>query len=102
MLKEVGACGQIPLGKKYAGQLSDLQTTEDGSITMRPVKVVPTTPTTPLAQEDRAPYSVAAAPAVPATSTQGDGWLTPERLSRRAAAAARSPAEVQPPSQAQR
>ena len=41
MLKEVGASGQISLGKKYAGQLFDLQTLEDGSIVMRPVKVVP-------------------------------------------------------------
>jgi hypothetical protein len=30
-----------------------------------------------------------------APATQGDGWLTPERLARRAAAAARSPAEVE-------
>ena len=36
MLKEVGASGQISLGKKYAGQLFDLQTLEDGSIVMRP------------------------------------------------------------------
>lgn len=46
MLKEVGASGQISLGKTYAGQLFDLQTGEDDSITMRPVKVVPMTPAT--------------------------------------------------------
>ena len=46
MLKEVGASGQISLGKKYAGKLFDLQTQEDGSIVMRPVKVVPVAPTT--------------------------------------------------------
>ena len=44
MLKEVGASGQISLGKKYAGQLFDVQTAADGSIVMRPVKVVPTDP----------------------------------------------------------
>lgn len=43
MLKEVGASGQISLGKKYAGQLFDLQTQADGSIVMRHVKVVPAT-----------------------------------------------------------
>jgi hypothetical protein len=95
MLKEVGASGQISLGKKYAGQLFDLQTAEDGSITMRPVKVVPMTPPAPSAQEERAAYTVAAAPAASATSATGDGWLTPERLARRAGAAARSPAEME-------
>ena len=41
MLKEVGTSGQISLGKKYAGQLFDLQTAEDGSLKLTPVKVVP-------------------------------------------------------------
>ena len=41
MLKEVGASGQISLGKKYAGQLFDLQMDEDGSLKLTPVKVVP-------------------------------------------------------------
>jgi hypothetical protein len=43
MLKEVGASGQISLGKKYAGQLFDMEIQPDGSIVMRPVKVVPVT-----------------------------------------------------------
>ena len=43
MLKEVGASGQISLGKKYAGQLFDVATQLDGSIVMTPVKVVPIT-----------------------------------------------------------
>ena len=43
MLKEVGASGQISLGKKYAGQLFDLTVQSDGSIVMQPVKVVPAT-----------------------------------------------------------
>ena len=36
--------GQISLGKKYAGQLFDLSVQADGSIVMKPVKVVPATP----------------------------------------------------------
>jgi hypothetical protein len=44
MLKEVGASGQISLGKKYAGQLFEVATQPDGSIVMRPVKVVPVMP----------------------------------------------------------
>ena len=84
MLKEVGASGQISLGKRYAGQLFEVQTAADGTITLMPVKVVPAPLT---AQEEPARYA--------ATATSGDGWLTPERLARRAAAAARSPAEVE-------
>lgn len=79
MLKEVGASGQISLGKKYAGQLFDMQTAPDGTLTFTPVKVVP------LVQEERANYPVGSA----------DGWRTPERLARRAAAAARTPAEME-------
>jgi len=41
MLKEVGASGQISLGKKYAGQLFDMQIGADGAMTLTPVKVVP-------------------------------------------------------------
>jgi hypothetical protein len=61
MLKEVGASGQISLGKKYAGQLFDLQTAADGSVTLTPVKVVP------VAREDAAPY---AAPNATKSGTQ--------------------------------
>ena len=43
MLKEVGASGQISLGKKYAGQLYEVDIRSDGNILMRPVKVVPVT-----------------------------------------------------------
>lgn len=90
MLKEVGASGQISLGKKYAGQLFDMQIAADGAVTLTPVKVVPLTHAV---QEELAVYKVdtVAHAAVPAM--QGDGWLTPERLARRAAAAARTPAE---------
>ena len=54
MLKEVGASGQISLGKKYAGQLFDLQTRADGAIVLQPMQVVPA----PLAvQEEGASYA---------------------------------------------
>ena len=75
MLKEVGASGQISLGKKYAGRLFDMQVLEDGRVQLLPVKVVP------VAQEELAAYPT------------GDGGLTPERLARRKAAAARTPEE---------
>ncbi len=86
MLKEVGASGQISLGKKYAGQLFDLTVQADGCIVMQPVKIVPVAPSV---QEQPAVYK-----ASPSSATD-DGWLTPERLARRAAAVARSPAEVE-------
>jgi hypothetical protein len=41
MLKEVGASGQISLGKRYAGQLFEVITEPDNTIVLRPVKVVP-------------------------------------------------------------
>ena len=86
MLKQVGASGQISLGKKYAGQLFDLTVQADGCIVMQPVKVVPVAP---IVQKQPAVYKVS-----PASPTDG-GWRTPVRLTRRAAAAARSPAEVE-------
>jgi hypothetical protein len=57
MLKEVGASGQISLGKKYAGQLFDMQIGADGAVTLTPVKVVPVV--LPLsAKEEPAVYRV--------------------------------------------
>ena len=93
MLKEVGASGQISLGKKYAGQLFDVVFYPDGRVEMVPVKVVPTVhgslvdllPSASLphtVQEEAAAYRV------------GDGWLTPERLAARKAASTRSPEEM--------
>lgn len=82
MLKEVGASGQISLGKKYAGQLFDMQFLQDGTVQLTPVKVVP------VVQEELAAYSA------------GDGGLTPERLAQRKAAAARTPAQPEPGPQA--
>lgn len=76
MLKEVGASGQISLGKKFAGQLFDMQILDDGRVQLMAVKVVPAV------HEELAAYP------------SGDGWLTPERLARRKAAAARTPEQV--------
>lgn len=92
MLKEVGASGQISLGKKYAGQLFDVVFYADGRVELVPMKAVPTVQEAQFApqpgtqnhtvQEEAAAYRI------------GDGWLTPERLAARKAAYARSPEEV--------
>lgn len=63
MLKEVGASGQISLGKKFAGQLFDMTVQPDGSIVMQPVKVVPMAPALATAQEEAAIYAVQPQPA---------------------------------------
>ena len=83
MLKEVGASGQISLGKKYAGQLFDMVFYTDGRVELVPMKAVPTVQS---AQEQVAAYRV------------GDGWLTPERLAARKAANERSTEEPAAPS----
>ena len=80
----MGASGQISLRKKSAGQLFAVHTAPDGSLTLMPVKVVPAPLT---AQEEPARYAAAAGTA--------DCGLTPERLARLPAAAARSPAEME-------
>ncbi len=94
MLKEVGASGQISLGKKYAGQLFDMVFYPDGRVELVPMKVVPTV------GERTATQYPAAAPASQhrvqedaATYRVGDGWLTPERLAARKAAYERTPEE---------
>lgn len=74
MLKEVGASGQISLGKKYAGQLFDVQTAPDGTITLQPMKAVPLT-----AQVEPAVY--AAPPAAPPGGRNTSGH-TPERAAQ--------------------
>ncbi len=89
MLKEVGASGQISLGKKYAGQLFDVVFYPDGRVELVPMKAVPVVYETEgasvpaRAQEEAATYRV------------GDGWLTPERLAARKAALERSPEEAE-------
>ncbi len=78
MLKEVGASGQISIGKKYAGQLFDVVFSPDGRVELVPMKAVPTVQTEPSAdaperhrvQEELATYRV------------GDGWLTRERSAK--------------------
>jgi hypothetical protein len=92
MLKEVGASGQISLGKKFAGQLFDVVFYPDGRVEMVPMKVVPTVKGSP------SDSSLAAAPQSvqqeAAAYRVGDGWLTPERLAARKAAYARTPEEM--------
>ncbi len=95
MLKEVGASGQISLGKKYAGQLFDVVFAPDGRVELVPMKAVPTV------GESASFQYPAAAPAtqhtvqdVAATYKVGDGWLTPERLATRKAAYERTPEEI--------
>lgn len=89
MLKEVGASGQISLGKKYAGRLFDVVFYPDGRVELVPMKAVPAVqdPTDASApagvQEEAGSYRV------------GDGWLTPERLAARKAAQERSPEEIE-------
>jgi hypothetical protein len=90
MLKEVGASGQISLGKKYAGQLFDVVFYPDGRVELVPMKAVPAMHTEPSpdttasyrVQEEAPPYRI------------GDGWLTPERLALRKGALERSPEEL--------
>ena len=56
MFKEVGASGQISLGKKFAGRMFDMSLAADGRITLVPVQMVP------MVQEAQASYAVASAP----------------------------------------
>lgn len=60
MLKEVGASGQISLGKKYAGKLFDVIVHPDGRFELIPVRVVP-----------------AASPQAPRIVQAPDGWVPP-------------------------
>lgn len=95
MLKEVGASGQISLGKKYAGQLFDVVFYPDGRVELVPMKAVPTV-------GEPAAFQYPAAEAqtqhtvqdLAATYRVGDGWLTPERLAARKAAHERTPEEL--------
>ena len=96
MLKEVGASGQISLGKKYAGQLFDMVFYPDGRVELVPMKAVPTV------GEPAAFQDPVAAPAArhrvqedAATYRVGDGWLTPERLAARKAEHERTPEELE-------
>jgi hypothetical protein len=44
MLKEVGASGQISLGKRFAGQLFEVRFHSDGRVEMLPMQAVPVRP----------------------------------------------------------
>ena len=41
MLKMVGTCGQLSLGKQYAGRYFELEVLDDGGILLKPMRVVP-------------------------------------------------------------
>jgi hypothetical protein len=41
MLKQVGASGQLSLGKKFAGRYFQVEPQEDGVLMLRPMHVVP-------------------------------------------------------------
>lgn len=69
MLKEVGASGQISLGKKYAGQLFEVSLQPDASIVLRPVQVVPLVPSV---QETQATYQKQEKSAAQATREWAD------------------------------
>ena len=94
MLKEVGASGQISLGKKYAGQLFDVVFAPDGRVELVPMKAVPT-----VGEASAFQYPASAPPVqhtaqdITAAYRVGDGWLTPERLAARKAAYQRTPEE---------
>lgn len=60
MLKEVGASGQISLGKKYAGKLFDVIIHPDERFELIPVRVVAT-----------------ATPQAPRMVQSADGWVPP-------------------------
>lgn len=68
MFKEVGASGQISLGKKYAGRMFDMSLAADGRITLVPVQVVP------MVQETQASYAVASAPRVADAAVANQAW----------------------------
>ena len=95
MLKEVGASGQISLGKKFAGQLFDVVFYPDGRVELVPMKAVPTVSEPAAFQYPAAkPQALHMVQDVAATYRVGDGWLTPERLAARKAAYERTPEEA--------
>ena len=67
MLKEVGASGQISLGKKFAGRLFDVVIHEDERFELFPMKAVPQGRPSPTMSE-------------PASAT--GGWLPPAGVFR--------------------
>lgn len=63
MLKEVGTSGQISLGKRFAGQLFDVQFLDTGAVQMLPVRIVPAIPSASQIQQSSM-----------ANSPQDDQW----------------------------
>ncbi len=76
MLKEVGASGQISLGKKYAGHLYDAVFHPDGRVELLPMKLVPATAQ---AAEEVAKYPVkptaAGSPKADPAAMQNQQWV---------------------------
>jgi hypothetical protein len=60
MLKEVGASGQVSIGRRFAGQLFDVVFHADGRVEMLPMRAVP-----------------APRPAPATDVVAADGWLPP-------------------------
>ena len=80
MLKEVGASGQISLGKKYAGQLFDVVFAPDGRVELVPMKAVPTVGESRVqTQLSTHAQGVHGVQEELATYRVGDGWLTRQR-----------------------
>ena len=100
MLKEVGASGQISLGKKYAGQLFDVVFAPDGRVELVPMKAVPTVlrsatgATTYFEYPEFAPSTQNTLQEANDIYQVGDGWLTPARLAARKAAYERTLEEI--------
>ena len=77
MLKEVGASGQISLGKKYAGQLFDVVFAPDGRVELVPMKAVPTVGNPRLVTElSTGVPAVHRVQEEPTAYRVGDGWLS--------------------------
>jgi uncharacterized membrane protein len=72
MLKEVGASGQISLGKKFAGQLYDAVFHPDGRVELLPMKVVPAVPQV---REDLATYAVKEPERAAPSSAENQQWV---------------------------
>ena len=68
MFKEVGASGQISLGKKYAGCMFDMRLAADGRIILVPVQVVP------MVQETQASYALTTAPRGGDATAANQAW----------------------------
>lgn len=79
MLKEVGASGQISLGKKYAGRLFDVVIHEDERFELFPMKVVPQSPPTARHMQSAQPVKAPGGWVPPGGYTQCSQWALDNR-----------------------